>query len=361
MPLFEPVIAERYFKPMLQALEHAPQSFREECVAAAGLTSADSFSPTAAITVDRFEAMLEVILQRPEYSAFGFDVGARLNVMDHGPLGPALLRCKTLDERIRLQAGYSRIITPVFSLSYQRFSDRAELIARPAAPFKPMGLRTILEIIAISFHSNLPSHLLDPLRPYHIHMPIGLPAHIARYKALTGVQFQFLKTGMPELKMVFPEAMLNIPLRTSSAYAAQDERRHLDLLKSQIGRTARCSEWARLILTEAEACQPTAQELADLLSVSRRTFERALTAEGVKYRDLARQVRHERACKQLTNPALSLSQIAYNLGYGELAAFSRAFSALAGTSASEYRKNLQRHGTVFNSTARGRTLSKNIK
>lgn len=340
MPLFEPVIAERYFKPMLQALEHAPLSLREECVSAAGLTSADSFSPTAAITVARFEAMLEVILRHPKYGAFGFDVGARLNLMDHGPLAPALLRCKTLDERIKLQASYSRIITPVFSLSYQRFADCAELIARPAAPFKPVGLKTVLEIIAVSFQTNLPSHLLDPLRPYHIHMPIDPPAHIARYKALTGVQFHFLKSGMPELRMVFPESMLKIPLRTSNESQPLDEREHLDLLKSQIGRTTLCSEWARLILTEAEACQPTAQELADLLSVSRRTFERALTAEGVNYRDLARQVRHERACKQLTNPELSLSQIAYHLGYSDLAAFSRAFSAMAGANPSQYRKSL---------------------
>lgn len=337
MPLFEPVIAERYFKPMLQALESAPPWLREACVAASGLTSASSFSPTAAITVDRFEAMLEVVSQRPEYSAFAFDVGARLHMMDHGPLGPALLRCKTLDERIRLQASYSRIITPVFSLSYQRVADHVELIVRPAAPFKPIGLRTVLEIIAVSFHSNLPSHLLNPLKPYHVHMPIDPPAHLHRYKALAGVQFHFLKTGMPELKMIFPQAMLNIRLGTNSVAEAQDERRHLDLLKRQIGRATRCSEWARLILTEAEACQPTAQELADLLNVSKRTFERSLTAEGVKYRDLARQVRHERARRQLANPDLSLSQIAHHLGYSDLASFSRAFSAMCGISPRKFR------------------------
>jgi AraC-like DNA-binding protein len=257
-----------------------------------------------------------------------------------------MLRCQTLDARIKLQASYSRIMTPVFSLTYQRFADRAELVARPAAPFKPLGLKTILEIIAVSFHSNLPPHLLNPLKPYHIYISIEPPPYLARYKALTGVQFHFLKSGMPELRLVFPDAMLGIPLRTSSEQPPADEREQLDLLKSQIGRTTKCSEWARLILTEAEACQPTAQELADLLSISRRTFERALMAEGVSYRELSRQVRHTRACQQMANPELSLSQIAYHLGYSDLAAFSRAFSALAGSSPSEFRKAL---------------LSKNIK
>jgi len=346
MPLFDPLIAERYFRPMLQALTHAPATLRKECVAAAGLAAEDVFSSTSAITVDRFEAMVAVILSHPEYSAFGFDVGARLRVMDHGPLGPALMRCKTLDARIKLQASYSRIITPVFSLTYQRFADRAELVARPAAPFKPLGLKTILEIIAVSFHSNLPPHLLNPLKPYRIYISIDPPPYIARYKALTGVQFHFLKSGMPEVRLVFPNAMLGIPLRTSNEQPPADEREQLDLLKSQIGRTTQCSEWARLILTEAEACQPTAQELADLLSVSRRTFERALMAEGVSYRELSRQVRHARACQQMANLELSLSQIAYHLGYSDLAAFSRAFSTMAGTSPSEFRKTL---------------LSKNIK
>jgi len=51
-------------------------------------------------------------------------------------------------------------------------------------------------------------------------------------------------------------------------------------------------------------------------------------------------VRHTRACQQMANPELSLSQIAYHLGYSDLAAFSRAFNALAGSSPSEFRKTL---------------------
>lgn len=340
MPLFEPVFPQRYFAPMLKALESAPAPLRRACENAAGLREGSALQPNLPISFDRFEAMLEVILAEPGFADFGFSAGLRMRVLDHGPLVPALVRCRTLEERLRLQARYYRLITPVLSLHYTRHADRGEFVCRPTAPIKPIGLRTLFEMYAIAGYANFPDHLLDPMAPCHVYLPMEEPAYVARYQALKAVRFHFVRTGLPELRFVFPDTMLTKPLQDVRMDAPSDGAQPLGELLQRVNRSPRVSEWARLLLLEAEACQPTADELAGLLSVSRKTFERALAAEGVHYRELTKEVRHQRACEYLRNPDIAIGHIAYRLGYSDIASFSHAFRSMAGCSPSEHRKRL---------------------
>jgi AraC-like DNA-binding protein len=64
-----------------------------------------------------------------------------------------------------------------------------------------------------------------------------------------------------------------------------------------------------------------------------------LVAEGASFGRLSRQVRHDKACELLAQPALSLAAVAHRLGYTDLSNFSRAFKALAGgQTPGEYRE-----------------------
>lgn len=94
----------------------------------------------------------------------------------------------------------------------------------------------------------------------------------------------------------------------------------------------------QLMLREAEDCQPTQAQLAELLGVSAHTLARRLSAEGCSFRQLAAQVRHARACRMLDEGQLSISQIASRLGYNDLANFSHAFRRMAGISPASYRQ-----------------------
>lgn len=85
---------------------------------------------------------------------------------------------------------------------------------------------------------------------------------------------------------------------------------------------------------------------ADIATVARhldqspRTLQRHLRAQGVSYRALVEATRLELARGYLASGALSLTDIAFALGYADLSAFSRAFRRWTGTSARAYRANL---------------------
>jgi len=82
---------------------------------------------------------------------------------------------------------------------------------------------------------------------------------------------------------------------------------------------------------------PPLEQIADQLHVSTTTLQRRLAAENVTYKDLVEDVRYELAFMYLDQRHLSLSEIAFLLGYSELSAFSRAFRRWTGLSPRAYR------------------------
>ena len=72
--------------------------------------------------------------------------------------------------------------------------------------------------------------------------------------------------------------------------------------------------------------------------MSERTLRRRLTREGVQLRELVEQTRREQACRYLTTSNLSVSEIAYRLGFAHPPAFHRAFRRWLGVSPLQYRR-----------------------
>ena len=74
----------------------------------------------------------------------------------------------------------------------------------------------------------------------------------------------------------------------------------------------------------------TVEEIASAAGVSPRTFTRRLAAEGVTFLDLVEALRRDLANRYLADDDLSISQIAWFLGYREVGAFSHAFKRWTG-------------------------------
>lgn len=337
MPLFEPIIPARYIALLMAALGNAPKHLRDEWLALCELDERAIRDARTTLSIAKFEALLTAISQYPEFNDLGFEMGLRVRIDDHGPLAPALRRCKTLEQRLQLQGRYFRLMTPIFSLAYRRRINGAEFTCRPAASMAPSTLRLLLEVYAVSMHVNLLATCGARLVPYDVYVSMKAPAHANRYRELRPARFHFVETRLPEVQWVFPNTLLTLPLDWGDSGRFDGELMDLDLLQQLIGRTSKWKDWVRLMLLEAEGCQPTAQELAELLSVSTRTLERTLEREGAFYRDLSKQVRYERARLMLQDPSQSVSQIAYRLGYSDVAAFSSAFKRLAGASPRAFR------------------------
>jgi AraC-like DNA-binding protein len=86
----------------------------------------------------------------------------------------------------------------------------------------------------------------------------------------------------------------------------------------------------------------TADMVASLYAVSRRTLYRHLKAEGRTFRQVVNEVRGEIACTLLAKTDLSVGQIAEVLHYSEHSAFTRAFQRWSGQPPTVWRSNHRR-------------------
>lgn len=80
------------------------------------------------------------------------------------------------------------------------------------------------------------------------------------------------------------------------------------------------------------------EQIAKKMGISRQTLYRKLKREGVSFRELLDDLRHQMAVRYLTGKKASVNETAYLVGFSEPGAFSRAFKRWTGSSPGAYQK-----------------------
>lgn len=80
--------------------------------------------------------------------------------------------------------------------------------------------------------------------------------------------------------------------------------------------------------------------VASALNLTPRTIQRHLANEGVTFKKLVDIAKKEYAISEMENTSLSISEVAYRLGYEDMSSIYRAFKRWTGLTPVEYRENL---------------------
>lgn len=338
MPLYDPVVPMRYTAPLLGLLGARGPAARRAVLARAELDEALLAQPESLLSFRQFDALLTGLRELTGRSDLGFELGRAITRDMHGALGLAMQRCASMDEVLRLAARYSRLMSPSFVLQYRRQPRHGELVWRPAAGMSTAMLHVFYEIHVVSLYRLFKDALGERLRGYTTWMPMPRPPHAARYRELSRLGVHFGRLRLPQVRTVIDATLLDLPLKPARRPGAPDiGAAELSRLQGRLGRADRWSDWLRLMLRESEGSQPTQAEMAALLNLSAHTLARYLAREGASYRQLAVEIRHERACTLLRESSIGIGSLAQRLGYRDATNFSHAFRRLEGLSPTAYR------------------------
>lgn len=112
------------------------------------------------------------------------------------------------------------------------------------------------------------------------------------------------------------------------------------LLEEQIAKTrgqeSYANEVRRVMLQNFNTTLPQLPDVVMYLHTSPRTLQRKLQEEGTSFLAIAESVKSELAIGLLKKRTLTISEIAYKLGYAEPSVFIRAFKKWTGTSPGAY-------------------------
>ncbi|MES2152592.1 MAG: AraC family transcriptional regulator ligand-binding domain-containing protein [Pseudomonadota bacterium] len=339
----ETAVPARYFAQLIDFLEASGTPCRD-ALSAAQVRSLND--PQSKLTTSQVDALIGEAARLSGRSDLGFELGRLIKLNSHDVLGYAIISCPTLDHMLRLVARYYRLMTPMFEMRYQRHGLHAELDFLPARAMAQPTLRFYLDMLALSFHGQIAAVTQGRQAPYDLFLSMPAPPHLKRYRDLKGVRVHFNEDALPGLRVKMTTELFDEALAMTDLRALSQAEARCKLLMQEVSAHGRWSEWVAMMLRQAEDCQPALDELAQILNISTRTLDRYLSREGASFRDLSVTIRNERACELLVEGRQAISQIAYRLGYTDIANFSRSFKKLNGMSPSAYMERAAAHSAT---------------
>jgi AraC-like DNA-binding protein len=196
------------------------------------------------------------------------------------------------------------------------------------------GISVILKALRTMAGRNI-----HPIRAGFVH---GRNSDLRDFERFYGCAVEFARAvseGATSDLLEFSNDALALPLVTTDAKLIEALQPFCDLAARE--RRTAAGTLRAAVETEAERLLPhgqaTAQTVAKVFAVSVRTLSRRLACEGTTFAEVVDQLRRSLALQYVKDPGMSLSQIAWLLGYEGSTSFSHAFRRWMGRSPSAVR------------------------
>lgn len=292
----------------------------------------------AALRQEQVEALVDAAFARSGRTDLGLLLGRSLKHSSHSIVGYAMLSSPTAGYALRLVARFFSLIMPSFRMRCRVTGEHMEIAYWPVVSMSRQCLSFHLEAIGAATHWEARDLVQGDLPRYDLYLSIPEPPHVAQYAAMHEARCHFGWDMQPGLRMVMPAKVANEPLVMADPASLQmAEKRCAQLVQKAVAEH-NVADWVYMMIMEASDGVPTLEDLAHTLNLSARTLDRYLKKEGRGFRELTNQARFEKACRLLVDTSLTVTQIAFELGYSDAANFSRAFRQQAACAPSDYRQ-----------------------
>ena len=286
--------------------------------------------------------LLDYAAEAIEDTVFGLHLAEQTDPRDAGIIFYAMSAAENLGEALALLDRYSRIANE---------AARLKLTATPVGLVveigfvglpRPLGWQgaEFLMAVIVRVLRELVGRDIRPIRAAFAH---ARNADLPEYERFFGCPVEFgraVDEGVWSDLLEFSTATVAAPLLTADPkllkalepfcdMAAKERRTASDTLRAAVEKEA------EKLLPHGKAQRQT---VAKALGMSTRTFARRLDVEGTTYEEVIDELRRSQALQYLKDPGMSLSQIAWLLGYEGSTSFNHAFKRWTGHSPSVARK-----------------------
>jgi AraC-like DNA-binding protein len=292
---------------------------------------ADEISATEAMVQCALEGAADVFSE-PHLS---LRLPADLPLRRYGLAELAARSTPTLRGGFARMAKYASLIHPAIACELEERNGEARWIQR--TPARPRGLERHVHEYALAYVLTVARRDTDAAiavsRAWFAHARPPDIAPLHRFFATRELAF-----GCEDSGFAIPASALDVPMKSGDArlLATAD-----DLAEAALRARPQTISLASLAAAQVESLLPndaTMGAVARAMHMSSRTLQRRLDAEGASFSEIVDEVRERLARRWLGDEARTLSDIAFSLGFSDLATFSRAFKRWAGKPPGAWRR-----------------------
>jgi AraC-like DNA-binding protein len=260
---------------------------------------------------------------------------------------PTSLGAKLVHSAPTLGVGLSRLVAfeRVFhgaaATTLVLVGDVARFTHRPPIGIGP-GAAPAIELAFAWILGTARATTGQPLSAARVTFRHDAPASLEPHRCFFGVEPCF---AAPENALDLPRGALALPQLTADPLLGRMVERHALGLASELpsgaglGARLRSHLLSALARGDVESC--TLGASAAKLALPPRTLQRKLAADGSSFASLLDDARRELSLELLANPATSVAEAAFALGFGDQTAFHRAFVRWTGSTPGEHKKRLR--------------------
>lgn len=331
MTFAEPTTLAGYTEAITRALEAAGID-SAEVLRGAHVARVRSNDPMLRITDSEINAIFERAVAATGDGYFGLRVaGYILPGMLHA-LGYALLASETLEDFCNRLVRYWALVAQ--SGKYSVSVDGAELRLEAQARSADLCFETedtfgalVLRLMRMAFQEELQPLRVEFRRP----MPEGGDAP---YRDYFGCPTHFERQS---LRLYFDLATMRQPLSGASRELAQYNDQIVMRYLGKLDRDDIVNRVRAQIVAGLSGCSFSRADIAASMHMSAGTLQVKLARAGFSYQQLLDETRHELALAYIEQSRLSITEIAFMLGFSDLSNFIRAFKRWTGQAPTGYR------------------------
>lgn len=265
--------------------------------------------------------------------AFGLQAPRFVAQTTFHALGYAVLASGTLREAFERIIRYRRLIGDVLELRLREDGDRyrfeIDVSARPDVPFQAVDA-----IAAISAGQGRLLRGCDPLR---VTFARPEPRDVEPYRRAFRAPIVW---DAPVNAIEWARADVESPLPAGNAELARANDEVLVRYLARLERSRTSARVQQALLDALPGGVPSKPAIARTLGMSARTLQRQLAAEGTSFSEVVDEARIALARTYVAEGRLSVTEIAFVLGFADTSTFSRAFKRWTGASPRGYRASL---------------------
>ena len=308
---------------------------------AVGFDPAAPAGPDARVPIATIQRLWPLVMEATRDPHFDLHIGGYINFATAGTLAYVLMHAPTLGAAIAQLCRYQDVACQgvrTFQSPATEWSGGSWLsleLTSAAIVHPRYVLNSELSICLVAF-ATLSG---QPVRPLAVRLAYPRPADVTEHElafgtaklefdaATTAVAFDAATLARPVLHA--NPALFPLFEQHAAALLAQLPTNQPPTLAERVR-----AEIVRLLKGEA----PTLAAVADYLHLGVRTLQLRLKEAGLSYQQLLDHVRRDLAQRHLREPHLSITDVAFLLGYSEPSVFVRSFKKWTGQTPGAFRK-----------------------
>ncbi|MDH5673934.1 MAG: AraC family transcriptional regulator [Myxococcales bacterium] len=264
----------------------------------------------------------------------GLKAAREITQGDYGALEYAAASAATFGDALCVVARYTALVNDALEFTFELDADpvvirvdNALVLPRAAEDF---------ELAAFSVAASLRNPGGLPTAP-EVHFMHPEPEDTSEY-AITFPNAT-VRFSQPVCAYVLTRDYFDRPLPAADPNLHRVIRKHADQLLAELPASESFTSRVRdLLMKELSGGNPSAPHIAQQLHISSRTLTRRLEQERTSFKELLDDLRRALALRYVGHTDLALSEIAFLLGFSQVAAFHRAFKRWTEQTPMEHRR-----------------------